>query len=212
MFEDSPSENAAQRVMFYMGTKLNSEKSNAEGRPIFDECPFIKIFTAGDSFTIIDVPVWDDPLNKNSHTRRFPREWAAFKAGIAAEAQQGGTPLKLMPGISQAQVRELEHFHCHTVEQLADLHDSHAGKFMGIQALKQEARSYLLRAKGAAPEKALQRELAQRDQEIDLLKKQMQQLLAASTKSDAAVDGSEMPIEVAAGAVEKKRTRVAKAS
>lgn len=197
-------ENSAQRVMFYMGTRPNSEKSLAEGRPIYEECPFVKIFTAGDNLTVIDVPVWDDPMNKHSHTRRFPREWAAFKAGIVAEAQQGGTPLKLMPGISQAQVRELEHFHCNTVEQLADLADVHAAKFMGIQALKQEARAYLLRAKGAAPEKALQRELAARDQEINLLKSQMQQLLSAqATKVEAP------PSEPDAS---PKRTRATKAA
>lgn len=180
---------SAQRVMFYMGTRPDSEASEREGRPIFVECPYIKIFQAGDSLTVIDVPVWDAPLNANSHTRRFPEEWRAFKAGVAAEDQQGGTPLKLMPGISQAQVRELEHFHCRTVEQLADISDAHAAKFMGIQALKQEARAYLIRAKGGAADKALQRELSQRDQEIELLKSQMRQLLAAQeTKSDGEVE------------------------
>lgn len=175
-------EKTSQRVMFYMGVKPDSEASEREGRPMFRDCPFIRIFNAGDSLTIIDKPVWDEPMNSNSHTQRFPKEWANFKAGVAAEAQGGGTPLKLMPGISQAQVRELEHFHCHTVEQLADIADAHASKFMGIQALKQEARAYILRAKGGAADKTLQRELATRDQEIELLKSQMQQLLNAQGK------------------------------
>src|SRR5688572_17295989 len=118
MFDDVPQKNQAQRVEFYMGVKPDKEASAKEGRPIFVDTPFIKIFTAGDDTTVIDVPVWDDANNSNSHTKRFPGEWAAFKAGVAAEDQQGGTPLKLMPGISQAQVRELSHFHVRTVEQL----------------------------------------------------------------------------------------------
>lgn len=195
---DDFSQKASQRVMFYMGTRPDKVKSAEEGRPIFVECPFIKIFSAGDNLTVIDKPVWDDPRNPNSHTAQWPKEWANFKAGVAAEAQGGGTPLKLMPGISQAQVRELEHFHCYTVEQLADISDSNGGKFMGIQSLKNEARSYILRAKGAAGEKTLQRELEKRDQEIELLKSQMQQLLAAKTEKG---DKGDLPAAPA-----KKRT------
>lgn len=186
-FEDF-AEKSSQRVMFYMGVKPDSEATEREGRPMFKDCPFIKIFQAGDSLTIIDKPVWEDSMNQNSHTQRFPKEWANFKAGVAAEAQSGGTPLKLMPGISQAQVRELEHFHCYSVEQLADISDANGGQFMGIQKLKQEARAYILRAKGGAADKALQRELATRDQEIDLLKSQMAQLLATMPSRAAETD------------------------
>lgn len=185
-FEDFQEHNS-QRVMFYMGVKPDAEASVRENRPIFVECPFIKIFNAGDTLTVIDKPVWDDG-NPNSHTKRWPKEWANFKAGIEGQAQSGGTPLKMMPGISQAQVRELEHFHCHTVEQLADISDSNGGKFMGIQSLKNEARSYLLRAKGGAADKALQRELAARDQEIELLKSQMKQLLEGQARKSAPDD------------------------
>jgi hypothetical protein len=174
----------SQRVMFYMGVKPDKERSRTEGRPIFVDTPFIKIFTAGDQLTIIDKPVWDDANNPNSHTARYPDEWKRFKEGVEGAAQSGGTPLKLMPGISQAQVRELEHFHCYTVEQLADISDAHGSKFMGIQGLKNEARSYLLRAKGHATERAIAQQLEARDQEIALLKAQMQELLAASRKKD----------------------------
>ncbi len=187
MFEyEDFAQKSSQRVMFYMGVKPDKEASLKEGRPIFVDAPFVKIFQAGDSLTIIDKPVWDDPHNSSSHTARFPKEWANFKAGIEGQAQSGGTPLKLMPGISQAQVRELEHFHCFTVEQLADISDGNGGKFMGIQSLKNNARTYLLRAKGAATDKALQRELESRDQEIALLKSQMEEILARMPKADGA--------------------------
>lgn len=206
MFEyEDFAQKGSQRVMFYMGVKPDKKRSAEEGRPIFVDAPFIKIFTAGDQLTIIDKPVWDEPLNPNSHTARFPDEWKRFKAGIEGAAQSGGTPLKLMPGISAAQVRELEHFHCYTVEQLADISDAHGGKFMGIQGLKNEARSYLLRAKGHATEKAIQRELEARDQEIALLKSQMQELLAAQVKKST-------PAEEEPPAAETKPAKARRAS
>ena len=168
----------AQYAHFYMGTRENSEKSLAEGRPIFDDVPFIKIYVAGDALNVIDQPVWDDPLKENSHTRRFPEEWRRFKEGLDAEAQQGGTPLGLMPGLTQGQVREMAALHVKTVEQLADMSDSHTGKYMGVLKLREEARAYIARAKGAAPEKAMRAELEARDLEIDTLKKQMAMVLA----------------------------------
>lgn len=182
---DAPLEaprNHAQHVSFFMGVAPDKVASEKEGRPIFSDVPFIRIHSAGDSTTIIEKPVWDDPRNPNSHTRRFPTEWKNFLAGVKESEQSGGTPLKLMPGISAAQVKELEHFHVHTVEALADMADAHASKFMGIQSLKNEARAYLLRAKGGAADKAMARELEKRDQEIELLKAQMAQLLAGATK------------------------------
>lgn len=199
----------AQRVSFFMGTKPDKVASEKEGRPIFVECPFIRIHSAGDTTTIIEKPVWDDPRNPNSHTRRFPEEWKNFKAGVEASLQGGGTPLKLMPGISQAQVRELEHFHVHTVEQLADIADAHASKFMGIQALKNEARTYLLRAKGGAADKTMARELEKRDLEIENLKAQMQQLIDA-TKATAA-SSAPLVITDANAPAPKKRQRAQKA-
>lgn len=178
----------AQHVSFFMGVAPDKVASEKEGRPIFKDVPFIRIHSAGDTTTIIEKPVWDDARNPNSHTRRFPTEWKNFLAGVVESKQSGGTPLKLMPGISQAQVRELEHFRVYTVEQLADIADAHAGKFMGIQRLKNEARAYLLRAKDGAAGKALAAELEARDQKIAQLEAQMQQL----------IQGAKKPVESAA--------------
>lgn len=167
----------AQRVMFYMGTLKDGDASLAAGRPVYKDTPFIRIFTAGDNLHIHDVPVWDEPENLLSHTGRFPQEWAKFKAGIAADEQSSGTPLKHMPGISAAQVRELEHFHVKTVEQLAEMADEHASKFMGIQALKSKARQFILVTKGEAPLLMVKAELQQRDDQIAALRAQVEQLI-----------------------------------
>lgn len=163
----------AQYASFYMGSIEDEAATATEGRPIFKDVPFVIIHVAGDKDLVINQPVWDDPSKEHSHTARFPEEWRRFQQGMDADAQQGGTPLALMPGITHGQVREMAHFNVKTVEQLADMSDGNAQKFPGVQKLRLEARSYIERAKGAAPEKRLQAELAARDNELDSMRKQM---------------------------------------
>lgn len=169
---------------FYMGTLQNEDKSREAGRPIFDDVPYVRIQIVGDKDLVIDKPVWDDPSNPNSHTARFPEQWERFKKGMLDEvSQQGGTPLALMPGITGAQVKELEYFKCRTVEQLAGMSDANTMKFPGMLKLREEARAYIERAQGAAPEKKLREELEKRDNEIDTLKRQLSELSALVKKS-----------------------------
>jgi hypothetical protein len=172
----------SQYAQFYMGTTKDDEASTAQGRPIFKDTPYIKIFVAGDKDNIIDQPVWDDPLHQNSHTTRFPEEWKRFKEGHLDDAQLGGTPLALLPGVSKAQVQEMAYFNVRTVEQLADMSDANVSRFPGVRKMRDEAKGYIERAAGAAPEKRLREELEKRDNEIDLLKKQMAELISASKK------------------------------
>ena len=172
----------SQYASFHMGAVPDPEKSAAEGRPCFKDVPYVKIMVAGDRETVINRPVWDDPMHQNSDTNRFPEEWARFKKGLSEAEQHGGTPLALLPGITKGQVMEMAHFNAHTVEQLADMADANVLKFAGVLKLREEARAYIERAKGAAPEKRLREELEKRDNEIDLLKKQMAELLAKKGK------------------------------
>lgn len=161
----------SQNVQFYMGVLQDGEASAREGRPIFRDTPFVRIFTPGDKDTVIDAPVWDDESHPNSHTSRYPEQWARFKAGETE--QQTGTPLGLLPGITKSVVEELKSFHVRNIEHLAEMSDANASKFMGIRKLQAEARAYLERAAGAAPEKALRAELEKRDNELEALKRQM---------------------------------------
>lgn len=172
---------AKSRAQFYMGTVQDEAESIKLGRPIFKDTPCVKIYIPGDQLVVIDQPVWDDPMQKNSHTSRFPTEWAAFKANAAQEVS--GTPLEVVPWITKAQVLELQHFHVRTVEDLAGLADVHASKFMGIQKLKSQAHDFLERAKGAAPDIKLRAELEKRDNVIDTLQKQVAELAARVAES-----------------------------
>lgn len=195
----------AQYASFYMGSVEDEEATAKEGRPIFKDTPFIIIHVAGDKDLVINQPVWDDESKENSHTARFPEEWRRFKQGMDADAQQGGTPLALMPGITHGQVREMAHFNVKTVEQLADMSDGNAQKFPGVQKLRLEARSYIERAKGAAPEKRLQAELAARDNELDSMRKQMAE--QAKQLAKLIEERGRAPAPVAAAAKKTGRAR-----
>ena len=66
---------------------LNEFRSKEEGRPIYDECDFVKIMRPGDSLSIIDTFV------RPEHKVRFRRQWQAYQdaQGLSADAGSRAT-------------------------------------------------------------------------------------------------------------------------
>lgn len=172
-------------VVFYSEAIEDPEKSRDAGRPIFRDVPFVRIFVPGDATNIFTTEAWVDERDPNSHSRRFPEQWAAYQRGQASEAVEG-TPLEKLPGIVKSQVMELRHFHVHTVEQLARLADGHVQKMMGAMELRQRARDWLAAAEGAEPLAAARAEIAKRDAEAAALREQMADMQAQVSQLVAA--------------------------
>lgn len=150
-------------VRFSLEPMLNEERSASEGRPIYEEAEFVTIMVPGDRDNVVVRQVTE------ADKARFPRQYAHWKnTGLESET---GTPLAAVPWLTKALVEELKHFNVRTVEQLANLSDGNAAKFMGIQVLKQKAQAYLSAAAGGAPLEKMQAELAKRDNEVATLKK-----------------------------------------
>lgn len=160
------------RVTFHNHPVHDERASAVEGRPIFAEVDFIRIATPGDASSVIFQPV------DEVHRRRFGQRYETWKRSGGAEVESG-TPLEAWPAISRAQVEELRHFNCRTVEQLAGMPDAHASKFPGIQKLKRQASDYIEAAKGNAPTTQLRAELEARDAEMAALKAQLAEMQAA---------------------------------
>lgn len=100
-------------VKFFNAYSENKEKSQKEGRPIFDEIPSISIQWPGMDETVRRIEPRD--------IETWPQKYAAFMAG--SEPVTSGTPLAewtLCPGNV---VRELQHLGFKTVEQLAEAND-----------------------------------------------------------------------------------------
>jgi hypothetical protein len=170
-FEDGQQSEADKRllVMFYRSTIKNEPKSIDAGRPIFDEIDLIKIITPGSRDSFVGDATFE-------YQQRFPSQWSRYKAGL--EQTASGTPLNTLPWMTISQVEEFKAVGCHTIEQLVGMPDSVSQKFMGHHQLKQRAHAYLDSAKDAAPMLKLQAELEKRDEQLAVLKAQMDTLLA----------------------------------
>jgi hypothetical protein len=145
-------------VSFFMHPLQNKAKSLEEGRPIFVDTEYVRIMVPGDKGNIIMREVRD------TDRQRFSKQYQAFKNDEAEIVE--GTPLDKWNLISQAQVEELKYFGIRTVENLANVTDTNAQKFMGINLLRDKARQYIEAASAEAPIAQLQDELSQRDSVI----------------------------------------------
>jgi hypothetical protein len=148
---------------FYMKPVQDKKASLEAGRPIFVDKPYVRVMVPGDKDNIVDRPIRD------GDKQRWPRQWAAFQA--QAEQPTEGTPLSEWAGIARSQVEELAHFGIKTVEALAEVPDSQAQKFMGINKLKARAKDYVAEAAKQAPFEQLR-------EENDLLKNRIAALEA----------------------------------
>lgn len=155
-------------VRFAMQPVQDDKKSQESGRPVFNDVEYIEIMAPGDRSNIVHRPVRDDDK------QRFARQWAAWKSGAGEGVS--GTPLKEWPGVTRGQVEELAHFRVHTVEQLAGISDGNMQNVGPLMALRQRARDYLEQAKGQAPLTQMRAELAQRDNVIETLQRQVREL------------------------------------
>jgi hypothetical protein len=152
-------------VQFYRKAVKNSFKSSQVGRPIYEDVDYVRIFVPGDRNTQLDTPAIPH------YQQRFADQWRRYKEG--QEEGVDGTPLESWPALSVSQVAELKAVHVRTVEQLAEMSDQLAQKFMGSHALRQKAQAFLEAAKGTAEASKLAAELKKRDDEISAMKEQI---------------------------------------
>jgi hypothetical protein len=145
-------------------------KVKGAGRPIFDEVEYIEIVIPGDKSTVVHRAVQD------KDRKQFAQQYAAWKAGNQEAAS--GTPIKMVPWLNTAQVRELEYFGCKTLEQLADLSDANYKNIGAVLELRQKARDAIAQAGKGAPIAAMREELKKRDAQIEALQAQVSQLVA----------------------------------
>ncbi len=133
-------------VKFYLHPRLNAQKSDEAGRPIYDEVEYISIKVPGSRNE------YNSPA-KQRDKDRFPEHYRRFKERIETEVVSG-TLLEEWPVVSRSQVEELRFFNIRTVEQLASSPDSAAANMTGFLTLKQKAKAFLeLAAETAAQEK-----------------------------------------------------------
>ena len=138
------------------------------------EMQFVRIQNPGDKLNIIERPV------EEGDKRRFPRQWLYFQMKNS-EGQILGTPLeewnKDFPDeFNKYQLEELHSLKFQSVEQLATASDAQLQRIgLGSTGLREKARLYLTNKNKSESTKELEKTRA----ELDELKAQMAELLAA---------------------------------
>lgn len=161
---------------FRIDAQFDQGASVAEGRPIFVDTEYVKIIIPGDLGSMVDRPVRPFDL------KRFPREYAAFKAEKSQDLVSG-TPLRTWGALSPAAVAELEHFHIKTVEQLSSASDEAMLRIPGGMKWKQMAQGFIELAGDRAPMLEAQRQIETQAAQIAALQSQIEQLAAAQSQA-----------------------------
>jgi hypothetical protein len=151
----------------------------------------IKIYNVNENprLTQIHTPVTD------YYKWRFPREYAAFKAGKTLE--RDGTPLIDWKELSAGNIKELNQLGVVVVEQIAALSDTTTGSLRPYARLRDKAKAFLDSRKDVNAEADLDKkigaETAKRDAEIEALKAQVEALvkLVSATAPKVEEDDSE---------------------
>lgn len=169
-------------VQFYSKAVHQPYESALQGRPIYLDVDYVKIFTPGSQLNIIDTPV------RQEHKRRFAQQWAAYEQGKGSGIEMG-TPLTQWPLLSSAQAQELRGVKFLTVEQIANASDGQLqgmGMIAGMNplVLRDRARAFLQAAAGTAPTDALAKENAELKQMMQDMQRQMA-AIQANTPQEA---------------------------
>lgn len=145
-------------IKFREGAVVDDKASADAGRPIYKPQEFITIVAPGDKNNVVDRPVW--PIDAKRFAMQL-RNWRETKQNVVP-----GTPLAAWPVISEALRLELEYFHIHTIEALAELNDQAALANMGFMTLKQKAKDFLAAAKDNSHLTKMRKELEERDNKL----------------------------------------------
>lgn len=148
---------------------VNFYKRYVEGTEFSEggEVEFVRIEVPGDNSLVIDVPV------DENHKQRFHKKWKAYQ-----ELQSlSGTELAQWDELPDGLRREFEYRGFRYVEQIAGMPDSIAHSTMGGVQWRKKANDFLNRGKVSSDDL-----ISKQQQEIEELKAQMAEILAAKRK------------------------------
>jgi hypothetical protein len=154
---------------FFVDSVQDQLASANAGRPIFRDEERVEIIMPGNPYTRPVQRVTD------THREKWPKEYAAFKAGLELSAE--GTPLEEWPRLKRSQVLELKALGFQTVEHVARM-DDQATQRVGIGGaqLRELAKAFLDDAAHAAEVERLADANTRKDEELDALRRQVNEL------------------------------------
>lgn len=173
-------------VGFYKKSVLNAARSRSEGKPIYEARDFIKIQHPGETLNVVDRPAHD------GDRQRWPQKWAQYQAGV--NQIPDGVPLNQLFPDRPHIVDMMRGYNIHTVEQLSNLSAEAIGTVgMGCQEWVNAAQRYMERVSKGVNHHQFEKALADRDQRIAMLTRQLEEVTALirtqqSAKPDTSFD------------------------
>lgn len=159
---------------FFIEPVQDELASVQQGRPIFRNEERVEIVIPGDPTKCPVHRVTDE------HRNRWRQQYDAFKKGMEAPVE--GTPLEEWPAVNRAQVMELRAIGILTVEQISTLSDTATQRVMGLSGLRARAQAYLDDASAIALTEQLSAENDGLRLEVSTLKRQVEELGAATAR------------------------------
>lgn len=167
-------------VEFFDESVEDPEASKLAGAKQWKDKTYVRIVV--DAFSTLEVPVRHS--DEYSDINRFPDAYKIYE--MKKTDERVGTPLKYLPGITPAKIKNYEAGDIYSVEQLASLPDNRVSKFMGGLEDRKAAVKFCAEAKEsfktAEVEKKFEAAQAQMDSYVQKLKDQealIEKLMAA---------------------------------
>jgi hypothetical protein len=135
---------------FFVHPQISKFRSNEAGTPMYDDIEMIEIIQPGEK----------EPIRQMAnewHKQRFPKQYENFKKGI--ESVVSGTPLEMLFPGEPGTILTLKTLNVHTVQQLANLHDTGIGNIPMGRDLVNRAKAYLGTASHGAEFHAMQKQI-----------------------------------------------------
>lgn len=172
-------------VSFFIDKKLMGAKSEAAGKPIYEDREYVKIMIKGQDKQIVIEEV------RPHHKQKYPIAYMLFQQNKPAPVI--GTPIEMLPGVGPSMAHHLKGMHIRTVEDVANVTDENT-----LQAIGAGARDLVRRAKAwleQTNEKSLnlQAQLAEKDREAAALKAQIEAFEARFAALEAATPVARAP-------------------
>jgi hypothetical protein len=166
-------------VQFYKKAKKNKHRSEKEGRPVFENKDYIRIFFVGSRDYLDRRATEEDKV-------RFARQWKAYQDKEKTDWE--GTPLEEWSALDEATRATLKYYHVYTVEQLVSASDATLEQIgMGSRDLQKKARIWLDRALADADATRIANEKAALEAKFEALQKQNEDLLSRLSGVEASV-------------------------
>lgn len=169
------------QVYFLQEPQINHEATKDSGIQTYDNVLIAYISPVGqpksNASHEIERTLPDGTVKVNAlYSAKYAEQIKHYKSGIQADSI--GTPLKELLNMTPALQMNLRARGVHTIEMLADMADGAGQDIMGFWDLRDRAKKHIETREKNAPALKMEAALAERDQQIATLQKQLDDLIA----------------------------------